>query len=140
MERSLTMMRQTGRIEICSENVAVLDRQRHLFLFRSRAGQQRTKRAKAHTLADAHRRGQLVRIQCQLCSIARSYQPADLERLVGAVDLDGLTAKMRCEKCGKRDYLGAHFCFPTGQELASPRIRRLVDIRMARKVIWRDEP
>lgn len=95
---------------------------------------------KAHTLADAHRCGQLVRIQCQLCSIARNYQPVDLERLVGAVDLDGLTAKMRCEKCGKRDYLGAHFCFPTGQELASLRIRRLVDIRMARKVIWRDEP
>ena len=47
---------------------------------------------------------------------------------------------MRCERCGKREYMDVEFWSPTGQEWEELIVRRLVGTRMIRKVIWRDEP
>ena len=100
----------------------------------------RSKRGQIWRLSDAHDVGQLIRINCQHCNIKRHYRPADLRRLVGDVACDNAMKGMRCEKCGKADYLVAFAWNPTARELAGLSIRRLADIRMVRKVVWNDEP
>jgi hypothetical protein len=97
------------------------------------------KRGGVHPLSKAAEIGQLVRVTCAFCRIVRHYQPSDLQELIGDVDVDGIQGRMRCEKCGRRDYMAAVFLFPTARELAEIRVRRLVGIKMIRKVIWRDD-
>ena len=53
--------------------------------------------------------------------------------------LDALRRQMRCEKCGKREFMNGEFWSPTGREWEGLIVRRLVGTRMIRKVIWRDE-
>ena len=95
---------------------------------------------KPWTLKESDEAGDLVRIECSLCSVRRVYRPSDLRRLEGDVRLEYLRKRMRCEKCGHNDYIRASVFRPTAQELQKIRIRRLVGIRMVRKVIWQDEP
>lgn len=99
----------------------------------------RPRRGVVWKLSNAHDVGQLVRIECGYCNIKRDYKPDDIQRLVGDVGVDDVPRQMRCEKCRRAENLRAVFWSPTGQELAGLRIRRLVDIKMVRKVIWRDE-
>jgi hypothetical protein len=94
----------------------------------------------AFTLLAAYQQGRLVRVRCGHCIIRRVYDPGDLKQLVGDVDIDGLRRQMRCEKCGKRDYMDVEFWSPMGPEWEGLIVRRLVGTRMIRKVIWRDEP
>ncbi len=99
----------------------------------------RRKRGQAWTLSDAHDVGQLVRIACQHCNIKRHYRPADLQQLVGNVECEKASLGMRCGKCRRVEYLVTITWNPTAQERVGLRIRRLVEIRNVRKVIWRDE-
>jgi hypothetical protein len=89
-----------------------------------------------HTLGQAHRAGQLARISCDYCRITRYFEPADLERLVGDVPFRALLEVMRCEKCGRRDYLDVVLLIPTAKERVGIRVRRLADVRYVRRVIW----
>jgi hypothetical protein len=45
---------------------------------------------------------------------------------------------MRCERCKLRE-LDADIILPSAAERLKIRVRRLVEIRMVRRVIWRDE-
>ena len=92
------------------------------------------------SLLAAYEQGRLVRARCQHCNITRVYDPGDLKQLVGNVGIEALRAKMRCEKCGKGEWMEVEFWSPTGREWDGLIIRRLVGTRMIRKVIWRDEP
>jgi hypothetical protein len=91
------------------------------------------------TLGQAHRAGQLVRITCQFCQITRHFTPTDLERLLGDVAFSYVLGSMRCERCRRRDYLVGTLTIPTAEERHRIRLRRLVDVRYVRRVIWRDE-
>jgi hypothetical protein len=75
-------------------------------------------------------------VQCQLCSIKRYYQPLDLLKLFGDVGIDDV--RMRCEKCEKDGYIVADLRHLTAAERARIRVRRLVEIKMVRKVVWTD--
>jgi hypothetical protein len=97
-----------------------------------------SKRPSAWTLSKAHRAGQLVRVRCGHCNIARHYVPADLQRLAG--DLPAAAIKMRCEKCGKSEWMRVSFENLPAAERQEIRVRRLAEVRLVRKVIWRDEP
>jgi hypothetical protein len=66
----------------------------------------------------------------------RYYRPDDLLKLSGDVGIDDV--RMRCEKCGNGDYIVAELQHMTVTERASIRVRRLVEIKMVRKVTWRD--
>jgi hypothetical protein len=90
-------------------------------------------------LAKRIRAGQLVRITCQFCRITRYFEPADLEQVLGDVAFRQALGAMRCEKCRRRDYIVGALTIPTAEERAAIRLRRLVDVRYVRKVIWRDE-
>jgi hypothetical protein len=48
-------------------------------------------------------------------------------------------AACACEQCSRRDWLTATFCHLTAAERATTTARRLADIRLVRKVVWRDE-
>jgi ribosomal protein S27AE len=95
------------------------------------------KRPSAWTLSKAHGAGQLVRVRCGHCNITRHYQPADLQQLAGDVPADGI--RMRCEKCGKSEWMRATFEALPAAERQAIRVRRLAEVRMVRKAIWRDE-
>jgi hypothetical protein len=94
------------------------------------------RRGSVWKLSNAHDVGQLACVQCQLCNIKRYYRPDDLLKLFGDVGIDDV--RMRCEKCGHGDYIVAELHHMTATERASVRVRRLVEIRMVRKVTWRD--
>lgn len=47
--------------------------------------------------------------------------------------------KMRCEGCGRRDYLNATLSIPSAEERQAMKLRRLAEVRTVRKVVWRDE-
>ena len=91
------------------------------------------------TLGQARRAGQLVRITCQFCQITRHFTPADLEMLLGDVPFRYVLGSMRCERCRRRDYLVGALTIPTAEERNRTVLRRLVDVRYVRRVIWQDE-
>lgn len=63
-------------------------------------------------MSDAQDSGQLVRVQCQLCRITRHYLPADMVLLVGNVGIDTVETRMRCDNCGRHDYVRAVLWHP----------------------------
>lgn len=99
----------------------------------------RQKRGFGWTLGKAHDAGQLVRVTCQHCNIKRWYQPGDLIKLFGNIEVDQLTGAMVCVKCGLKEYILAEADSLTARERMSIRVRRLAEVRMVRRVIWEDE-
>ena len=85
-------------------------------------------------------RSRIVRVRCGWCRVTHRYLAGDLVFLVGNVGMIALEHKMRCEKCGKKDYMSVEFWAPTGPEWEGLMVRRLVGTKMVRKVFWRDEP
>lgn len=47
---------------------------------------------------------------------------------------------MKCEGCGKREYVEVEGKFLTGQERVGLTLRRLKAIQMIQKPLWEDEP
>jgi hypothetical protein len=90
-------------------------------------------------LARAHERGDLVKVRCMHCNITRHYLPAELRQLAGDATCDEIRARMRCERCRLKEYLDVDFVLPTAAERVRIRLRRLVEVRMVRKIVWRDE-
>jgi hypothetical protein len=73
--------------------------------------------------------GELARVRCVHCNITRYYQPADLQVLAG--DIPAAAIRMRCEKCGKGEWIRITFeRLPAAQRQAI-RVRRLAEIRMS---------
>ncbi|MER8894698.1 hypothetical protein [Mesorhizobium sp. M0676] len=72
------------------------------------------------------------------CNITRHYLPGDLAKLVGDIPFWDVERHMRCERCKGRE-LDAGIILPSAAERLKIRVRRLVEIRMVRRVIWRDD-
>jgi hypothetical protein len=58
---------------------------------------------------------------------------------LGDVGVDRIAGRVWCEKRHKTERLAATFCHLSGAEHAAIRVRRLADMKMVRKVVWRDE-
>jgi len=101
--------------------------------------QYRDRRGDGPPLSKAHDDGDLIRVYCSVCRLTRVYLPSDLIKVAGDIPPRRLERQMRCQKCKSKDYLTATNWRPTAQERVGLRIRRLVEIRTVRKVIWRDE-
>ncbi|TIS90620.1 MAG: hypothetical protein E5W89_12060 [Mesorhizobium sp.] len=99
----------------------------------------RRKRGSAWTLSNAHDIGQLVLVRCGLCNVKRWYQPSDLRDIFGDIEAEQVGSKMTCERCGKNDFMHAETINPTAGERQGIRVRRLTEIRVVRRVVWRDE-
>lgn len=98
----------------------------------------RRKRGHRWHLSDAHDIGQLIRINCGLCNTKRWFVPGDLVQVLGNLDID-IAGKLLCVKCVRKDYTRAESHNLTGSERQGVRLRRLQEIKMVRRVIWRDE-
>lgn len=100
--------------------------------------QPRKPRRLVQTLSKAHEVGQLIRVRCFNCNITRHYLPGDLVKLVGDIPFWDVDRHMRCERSERRE-LDVDILLPSASESMKIRVRRLVEIRMVRRVIWRDE-
>ncbi|MER9831351.1 hypothetical protein NKJ51_23785 [Mesorhizobium sp. M0134] len=84
-------------------------------------------------------RGAGCPLSCGLCNIKRFYKPLELREVIGNVTIDQVRAKVRCEKCGRKQLMRAELFHLVGQELETIRFRPRVEIRWERRVVWRDE-
>jgi hypothetical protein len=89
------------------------------------------------SLAAAH--GQLVWVECGYCRGRRYYLPDDLRKVFGDADVNRLARKMRCERCGRSDNMEVDVVLPPPAERVTMSIRRLVEIRVKKTPVWRDE-
>ncbi len=96
-------------------------------------------RGNVWSLSCAHDAGQLVRIRCAHCNIVRLFLPSDLKQLLGNVGTQGIERRMRCDTCGKGEYMMASFERLTAAERQGKPIRRLVTIQTIRRPVWRDD-
>jgi len=96
-------------------------------------------RGAAWTLTHAHDAGQACGIRCGKCNLKRFYKPQELREVIGNVTIDEVREKVRCQKCGSREWMDAELFHPTGEQAHTIRYRRLVQIRWEKRVVWRDE-
>lgn len=90
-------------------------------------------------LSRAIENGQVVWVECGYCRGRRYYEPADLMKLFGDVDVNRLARRMRCERCGRNDNMGCDVYLPVAAERAAMTMRRLVEIRVRKIPVWCDE-
>ncbi|SCB38940.1 hypothetical protein [Rhizobium hainanense] len=79
-----------------------------------------------------------VKIDCALCRVKRFYEPVDLLQLCGNISVRHIAKQFRCEQCNRKDYLTADLVSSPSNELVGMNLRRLVQIRIIRKPIWKD--
>ncbi|MER0237170.1 hypothetical protein ABRA89_03410 [Fulvimarina sp. MAC8] len=92
------------------------------------------------TLRQLGPQGRFVRVKCDYCrSATRFYHPDDLAILLGDVEVDQLRRRLKCERCGRRDYVEVDAPYLTGPEMRDLIVRRLVRVRTIRRPIWREE-
>lgn len=97
----------------------------------------RTRDRDTFYLSNAHSTGTFIRVTCGGCSPPRLYVPEDLIKLFGDIAVIDLDNKMRCERCG---YSARARTFnPAASERIGLVCRRLDEVRMVRKVRWREE-
>jgi hypothetical protein len=80
----------------------------------------------------------LVRVACRYCKRVHNYYPDDLIQIFGAVDVDWLVTRMRCE-AGGHGRLDVSSFLPTGSEAVGLRIRRLAALKIRRVPVRREE-
>jgi hypothetical protein len=91
-------------------------------------------------LSQTHDLGCIVRVRCNYCQSVRHYVPEDVIKLIGDVEVDGLRRRLRCEGCGRRDYVEVEAIVLFPQERVGVVVRRLVKVRTIRRPVWRNEP
>ena len=92
----------------------------------------------APTLRNYANGSHYVKIDCALCQVKRFYEPVDLLQLCGNISVRQIAKQFRCEQCKRKDYLTADLVSPPSRELVGMSVRRLTEIRIIRKPIWRD--
>ncbi|RWE82523.1 MAG: hypothetical protein E5W28_00835 [Mesorhizobium sp.] len=97
------------------------------------------KRGGEWKLSNAHEIGQLVLARCGLCNVKRWYMPGDLREIFGDIEAELVGSKMSCKRCGKNEYMHAETQSLSARERQGIRVVRLAEIRMVRRVIWKDE-
>jgi hypothetical protein len=96
----------------------------------------RSRAERAFCLSDADRQRQIVRVFCHYCRKERRYLPADLVTIFGDLSAYKVAEKMRCESCGRSDYIAAECKSYYGADLEQLRVRRLVGIKTVQVPIW----
>ena len=79
-----------------------------------------------------------VKIDCAFCQVKRFYEPVDLLQLCGNISVRQIAKQFRCEQCKRKDYLTADLVSPPAAERAGMIVRRLTEIRIIRKPVWKD--
>lgn len=79
-----------------------------------------------------------IKVYCAHCRVTRFYEPVDLLQLCGNISIRHIAKQFRCEQCNGKDYLTADLLSPSSKELMGMTVRRLVQIRIIRKPIWKD--
>jgi hypothetical protein len=93
-------------------------------------------------LSSAVQHGQLVWVDCGYCHDRhgrRYYDPGDLIRLFGDVDVTRLSRAMKCERCGRSDNIECDVILPVAAERERMSVRRLVKIKVRKSPVWRDD-
>lgn len=70
-------------------------------------------------LSSAAQNGQLLWVDCGYCHDRfgrRYYDPGDLMKLFGDVDVSGLSRAMKCERCGRKDNIECDVIVPVAAE------------------------
>jgi hypothetical protein len=96
------------------------------------------KKLRKWKLSDADHVGQLLSISCQMCNITRYYFPADFLKFNEDDSLDRIGAKIRCEQCGRRDYVFLYVKDPSGADVGKLPVRRLERVRTVQVPVWKD--
>ncbi|MDI6025610.1 hypothetical protein QBK99_05255 [Corticibacterium sp. UT-5YL-CI-8] len=81
----------------------------------------------------------MAHISCGLCNLRRNYLAGDLLKMLGDVSIFDVERHMRCTQCGRKDYMTVKFDLPPPGDRVKMKFRRLVEIKMVRKFIWRDD-
>lgn len=79
-----------------------------------------------------------IKIDCAHCRAKRFYEPVDIQQLCRNISIRRIAQQFRCELCNKKDPLTAEMLSPSSKELVGMEVRRLVQIRIIRKPIWKD--
>jgi hypothetical protein len=90
-------------------------------------------------LSSADDAGQLVRVSCRSHDGGCYYEPTDLVQIFGDVDVNQLDRAMKCERCGQRDNIDVDVRLPSGMELDKIKVRRLVEIKIYKRPVWREQ-
>lgn len=90
------------------------------------------------SLGEARSHGQIVAVTCNRCKVTHRYLPEDLIRLRGDMNLARLLRRFRCERHGD-DAMWLTIEDPTAVERQAMQLRRLVDIRIKRIPVWKDD-
>ncbi|WP_416355592.1 hypothetical protein ACLNGM_15240 [Aureimonas phyllosphaerae] len=91
-------------------------------------------------LDDAQRLGLVVEVACNFCRTTRYYSPADMRVLLGNVEVDSLRRRLKCEDCGKRDYVEVIGKDLPAHEKNGKVLRKLTSIQVLRRPVWKDVP
>lgn len=89
-------------------------------------------------LSQADDCGTIVKVTCTRCRITRYYRPRDLMVLMGNIPTVKVYQKMRCAKCQQTEQMESDTLIPTAEQWLTLKVRRLVEIRYVRKIIWAD--
>lgn len=92
-------------------------------------------------LSSAVQNGQLVWVDCGYCHDRygrRYYDPGDLIKVFGDVDVSRLSRAMKCERCGRNDNIECDVIVPVAAERERIAVRRLVKIEVRKRPVWRD--
>jgi len=92
----------------------------------------------APTLSSYAQGSHFVKITCELCRVQRFYEPVDIMQLCGNISVRQIAKQFRCEKCGRKDYLDVDLVSPSAAERPGMSVRRLTEIRIIRKPVWKD--
>lgn len=92
----------------------------------------------APTLSSYAKGSHFVKITCEFCRLKRFYEPVDIMQLCGNISVRRIAKQFRCEQCKGKDYLTADLVSPPTAERIGMSVRRLTEIRIIRKPIWKD--
>lgn len=85
----------------------------------------------------SQRREFLVQVQCGRCRPIRHYQVDDMITVYGDLRVIGMEHHMRCE-CGY-ERVSARLKLPSAMERSEITVRKLVEIKIIKRPVWRDE-
>lgn len=92
----------------------------------------------APTLSSYAQGSHFVKITCEFCRLKRFYEPVDIMQLCGNISVRQIANRFRCEKCERKDYLTIDLVNPSAAERVGMSVRRLTEIRIIRKPVWKD--
>jgi hypothetical protein len=79
-----------------------------------------------------------IKIDCAHCRVKHLYDPADLIKLCGDIQVRRIARQFRCQLCKRKDYLSSELLSPTASELAGMKVRKLIEIKLIRRPVWQD--